>query len=207
MSEDKGGRERGRFVTLLTWTVWRALREHLKVPACILRSRVLQLVGEEVGVKFEPVPCRLLVLNPVYATYWRAFGRLDHSAEERAALDAVGAWSVMVGYGPDTRTGWGGHLVCAAGDWLCDPSAPDADRPERDVRCPPLTVGGFAGGLAREGGLWAELPNGGIALYLAHPEASENWRTAPDWTRRRAYRARVREIVRTVRAVGRRRGA
>jgi hypothetical protein len=166
---------------------------------CIFSTRIALDVGAYFGLKIEPLPVRLLVLNAAFVSH------LDTTpnptmADLRAWND--GSWSLGVGYNDESgnagmraRGVWNGHLIATADGYFGDFSIRQAERPARKI-----FTGDFVIGPLPPKPIWIMENEAGMQLRYERMETQE-YLAAPDWRREDRRRRIVGALIRNIRGL------
>jgi hypothetical protein len=173
--------------TLMYFAMWHARCEilrHSTRESCILSTKLLCDLMNQLGVKAMPVAVDVIGLNQVAL-------EKEQKGEEFDATDPdERAFGARCKVDPDSEdpegTNWPGHLVLIAGGrFMLDPSADQFARADYDYHVRPtmiefedddqLETWLYDG--VRQGFL---LPEGGMLTYEAHPDVV-TYRTCSDW--------------------------
>jgi len=183
--------------------------------SCILQTKVLIGVLADFGIRAKPMSAQVHIYNPTMGRF--VLAGIDDPETIKTCLDTGGGWGVGLGMG-----GFGGKGVVADGPVelteeelttagylvavvegppvICDPSLPQASRPEHDM---PLRPQAFGVSKEQLKGMYTRGPDvmvrftletGVVLDYRFFPEQS-SFRASRDWHDAIRQRDRVRPLV------------
>lgn len=103
--------------------------------SCIATYTITKRILDPLGVKVEPVPCRVLAYNPLWTAKYREHG--FPTAEQMDEWTKEGAWSVGMGdFGQESTDSndWIGHMaILIAGHYFVDLCIDALHRPDQGI--------------------------------------------------------------------------
>lgn len=171
------------------------LLDHFTPNCCIGATAVTIKVFRALGVKAQPLTCRLLCFNSSFIARAEAAGHLPHTPDEIKDFVADGvSWSVGTGLTDSV-----GHLVAILPDHnlLIDSSIEQINRPLKNIVYPPVlileTTRAFCLGRSK-----AHFHSeSGLLIY--EPFHVRRWRNAPDWIDSTRHAEPVQKILEAIR--------
>ncbi len=184
------------------------MREEYRPDCCIAAAAILIRVFKECGYEAEPVPVTVEVYNEAMVKLLESGNPLPSDLErKRLLLDLTGAWGVAIAPADtpvvsplrDQRRplggGYGGHLLLRVNEYLIDATIQQAERPEYQIKLPPMIVACHAERLMRDGKLFLEV---GTCHVVYRRITDESYREATDWKRTKPFRQTVNKILQRI---------